>query len=49
MVNVIIIPGQTDTRFGSPRFYFQSGLGLVANFIFSPGRGTYEGRGTQSF
>jgi len=29
LVGVIISPGQTDTR-----FYFQSGLALVANFIF---------------
>jgi len=31
-VNVIISPGWTETR-----FYFQSELGLMANFIFSPG------------
>jgi len=30
LVGVIINPGWTDTR-----FYFQSGLGLVANCIFS--------------
>jgi len=30
MVGIIISPDQTDTR-----FCFQSGLGLVANFILS--------------